>query len=297
MNGDDGSERAENGRLSGAQPGLAQPVGEVATAAAGAVATLTRGLVHLARELGGAPRQYAILGEGNISARLDAGTMLIKASGASLATADDAAFIPVHIERALALVQAPPGDAWALASMLQATVVGAASARPSVETGMHAVLLGATGARWIAHTHPAPIVGVLSSRRPLSLVDGFLFPDQVVVCGLHPLWLPYIDPGIPLAQALAAALARHLHAHGTAPRAIYLQNHGFVAAGRSAEEVLAITDMAVKAALVLAVAHACGGPRYLPRSEVDHIAARRDEHHRQRMLGLTEEGTGAGGPR
>jgi len=60
----------------------------------------------------------------------------------------------------------------------------------------------------------------------------------------------------------------------------------FVAMGGSAAEVLAITDMAVKAARVLAIALACGGPCYLSAAEMRRIAGCSDEHYRQRVLGL-----------
>lgn len=245
-------------------------------------------LVELARTLGEREREYAILGEGNVSTRLDDATFLVKASGASLAAATPETFARTDLHRALALVHAPPDGDEVVAAALQATIVDAAGGvRPSVETGMHAVLLAQAGARWVAHTHPTAITGILCSANAEALVAGALFPDQVVVCGRHPLLLPYVDPGLPLARALLAALESHIAQHGAAPRSIYLCNHGFVALGQSAAETLAITEMAVKAARILATALACGGPRYLPPREADRIAARADEHHRQRVLGLS----------
>jgi len=247
------------------------------------------GLVALARALGDESRRYAILGEGNVSARVDDASFFIKASGASLATATVQALVQVDLRRVLDLVKTPHSDDVATTAALQAAVVTpGATLRPSVETGMHAVLLARTGKPWIAHTHPTVITGVLCSHHAKALVVGALFPDQVVVCGQHPLLLPYIDPGVPLAGALAEGLDRHLDRYGLPPKAIYLQNHGFVAVGGTAAEALAITDMAVKAATVLTVAFAAGGPSYLPASEAARIAGRSDEHYRQRVLGLTQ---------
>jgi ribulose-5-phosphate 4-epimerase/fuculose-1-phosphate aldolase len=80
-----------------------------------------------------------------------------------------------------------------------------------------------------------------------------------------------------------------MQAHGAPPKAMYLRNHGFVALGRSEAEALAITDMAVKAAQVLATTLVAGGPRYLPEAEVRRIAGRADEHYRQKALGLTSD--------
>lgn len=262
-------------------------------------------LVQLARALGMPPRSYAILGEGNVSLHLDDGTFLVKASGASLAAATAASFVRCDLARVMALVREPPPDDAGVARALAAARVdhgpatdraaapSALSPRPSVETGLHAVLLDLAGARCVAHTHPAPVVGILASHQAAALVSGALFPDQVVVCGAHPLLLPYIDPGIPLARALAAALERHVRAHGAPPKVIYLQNHGLVALGGNEAEALAVTDMAVKAAAVLGVALGSGGPRYLPEEEVRRIAGRGDEHHRQRVLGLSTGGAGS----
>jgi rhamnose utilization protein RhaD (predicted bifunctional aldolase and dehydrogenase) len=261
-------------------------------------------LLDLARALGTPPRSYAILGEGNVSLRLDDGTFLIKASGTSLSTASDASFVRCDLARVLELVHGPSMDDEAIARALRACQVGEGGARgvgemgvrrldeegalrPSVETGMHAVLLAGTQARCIAHTHPIAITGILCSSRAEDVVAGALFPDQIVVCGAAPMFLPYVDPGVPLARALAAALTAHVQTHGAPPKAIYLRNHGFVALGRSEAEALAISDMAVKAAEVLALALASGGPRYLPEAEARRIAGRSDEHYRQRMLGLS----------
>jgi rhamnose utilization protein RhaD (predicted bifunctional aldolase and dehydrogenase) len=255
-------------------------------------ADLLSDLVDLAQALAGPSRVYAILGEGNISARVDERCLLVKASGTSLATAAPASFVPVDVERVLRLVAEPPDGDAAQTAALQAAVLGDAAGRPSVETGLHTVLLGMTGARWVAHTHPAAVNAVLCSAQAEAVAGGALFPDQIVVCGAHPLFLPYIDPGFPLARALATALEGHMDRYGAPPRAVYLQNHGFVAAGHSAADVLAITDMAVKAAAILAGTFACGGPHYLPEAEVRRIAGRDDERYRQRMLGLGQRDGG-----
>lgn len=248
-------------------------------------------LLDLARALATPPRRYAILGEGNVSLRLGDGTFLIKASGTALATATATSFVRCDLARVLDLVHGAIADDVQIARALGAACVGDDEAlRPSVETGMHAALLAGTQARCIAHTHPIPITGMLCSAQAEQLVAGALFPDQIVVCGAAPMLLPYVDPGVPLARAIVAALDRHVERHGAPPKAIYLHNHGFVALGRSEAEALAITDMAVKAAEVLAVALASGGARFLPEAEARRIAGRSDEHYRQRMLRLSAAG-------
>jgi len=64
-------------------------------------------LIDLARILGGAPRRYAILGEGNVSARMDTSIFLVKASGTVMATATAQSLVRVDLTRAMELVHAP----------------------------------------------------------------------------------------------------------------------------------------------------------------------------------------------
>ncbi|HVA89042.1 MAG TPA: class II aldolase/adducin family protein [Chloroflexota bacterium] len=244
-------------------------------------------LLWLARSLASAPRMYAILGEGNVSVRLDDHELLIKASGTMLARSTEQGMVRVDLARAHALTDPALTTDELVGAALRATLLDTgATARPSVETAVHAVLIAEAGARWVAHTHPPTMLGVLCSERAEALAAGSLFPDQIVICGPNPLFLPYHDPGVPLARALQAALATHMSAHGGPPKAIYLANHGFIALGHSSAEVLAITDMAVKAAAALTLAFASGGPRYLPEAEARRITERADEHYRQGVLGL-----------
>jgi rhamnose utilization protein RhaD (predicted bifunctional aldolase and dehydrogenase) len=220
-------------------------------------------LIRLARSL----HEHAILAEGNVACRLGDDSMLVKASGASLAAATTTSFVAVPIATTLGLLDgAPtpdPGD----------------GPRPSVEAPMHAVLLEHAGAQVVGHTHPEPVNAILCSERAPDIVRA-LFPDQIVVCGADPLYLPYVDPGLPLARALRAALAERARP----PRTIYLGNHGLVALGQSAQEVLQITAMAVKAARILLGAYAAGGPTFMPDDEVAHIDGRLDEHYRRDVL-------------
>ena len=61
--------------------------------------------------------------------------------------------------------------------------VSGATARPSIETGMHAVLLAQAKVRWIAHTHPTPSTAVLcSAQAEQSTAAGAGYPCTGV-CG------------------------------------------------------------------------------------------------------------------
>ena len=76
-----------------------------------------------------------------------------------------------------------------------------------------------------------------------------------------------------------------MEAHGEAPKAVYMQNHGFMALGANVKQVQSITAMAVKAARTLLGTYALGGPTYLTSEQVSRIADRPDVHYRQRVLG------------
>ena len=120
---------------------------------------------------------------------------------------------------------------------------------------LHAVCLERGGAEVVGHTHPVPVLALLCSPHAQALATHMLFPDQIVVLGRRPLFVPYVDPGL----ALARRVRDELEAHGEPPKVIYLGNHGLFALGRTPEHVLQITAMAVKASRVLAGALAAGG--------------------------------------
>src|SRR5579875_1864780 len=101
-------------------------------------------LAELARLLGSPPRTYTLLGEGGVSLRLDDGTFLIKASGMPLAGVDEQAFVHCNLTRVLAVVHTDLEEDGAVARALARTRVDQKPAlRPSLETGMHAVLFAA----------------------------------------------------------------------------------------------------------------------------------------------------------
>jgi rhamnose utilization protein RhaD (predicted bifunctional aldolase and dehydrogenase) len=63
-------------------------------------------LITMSHNLGDPALDYAILSEGNTSARADADTFWVKASGTELRTIDQAGFVRVSFERSLAILNA-----------------------------------------------------------------------------------------------------------------------------------------------------------------------------------------------
>lgn len=244
-------------------------------------------IVALSRALGDPARELAILGEGNTSLRSGEATMLVKASGASLATLTAADFVDVELAPLLALLDDPAADDAGVAEAF-AAVEARTGRRPSVEAMLHAVCLERGGAGAVGHTHPVPVLALLCSPHAQALATHMLFPDQIVVLGRHPLFVPYVDPGLALARRVRDDLASHVARHGEPPRAIYLGNHGLFALGRTPEHVLQVTAMAVKASRVLAGALAAGGATPLSEADADRIDTRLDEHYRRGALERSE---------
>ena len=90
------------------------------------------------------------------------------------------------------------------------------------------------GVRFVGHTHPSIAVGLLSGLRSRELFAGCLFPDQIVVLGPALAYVPYADPGLPLALAVRRALAEFLDRHRRGPKVLLMENHGVIALGGTA---------------------------------------------------------------
>jgi rhamnose utilization protein RhaD (predicted bifunctional aldolase and dehydrogenase) len=240
-------------------------------------------LVTMSRNLGDPALDYVILGEGNTSARIDGKTFWVKASGTELRTADASSFVRVRFDPVLALLEAgSPSDDKIENGLKAAKVDTASTSHPSVETMLHAVTLQLEGVNFIGHTHPTAVNAILCSQKAEEASVGRLFPDHIVYCGPTSVYVPYTDPGLPLARKVRDLVSRYIDEHQEVPKAIVMQNHGLIALGKTAQEVENITAMAVKAARVLQGAYVFGGPRFLGPQDVQRIHTRPDELHRRK---------------
>jgi rhamnose utilization protein RhaD (predicted bifunctional aldolase and dehydrogenase) len=243
-------------------------------------------LVAMTQNLGNPAHDYAMLGEGNTSARAGADRFWVKASGAEMRTIQPGEFVEVAFCSVLALLeQEDLSDDQIKVGLEAARVDPAARARPSVETVLHALALQVEGVRFVGHTHPTAVNAILCSQRVEEAIAGRLFPDEIVYCGPAPVYVPYTDPGLPLARRVRGLVAQHIDALGEAPKVILMQNHGLIALGRSAQEVENITAMYVKAARVLLGTYALGGPRFMTADQVARIHTRPDEAYRRKAWG------------
>ncbi|MCS6831271.1 MAG: class II aldolase/adducin family protein [Armatimonadota bacterium] len=248
--------------------------------------TVLQQLVELSRWLGAESRELAILGEGNTSALAEDGaSFYVKASGTRLMDIDANGFVQVDLRKTLhALEHAEETDEATRIALESSRVDPAEKKMPSVETFLHAYLLSLPGVRFVGHTHPVAVNALLCSQKAEELIAGRLFPDEIVVCGIAPLWVPYTDPGLPLARELRQRMQGYVRQYGVLPKVILMQNHGLIAPAETPQKVIAATAMYVKTAKILLGTMAAGGPNFLEPRHVERIYTRPDEAYRQQII-------------
>ena len=192
-------------------------------------AALLDEMIDVARRFG-ADVQFSRAGGGNASAKAD-GVLYIKPSGILLAELTTDVLVPLAMAPLLALLEAgrehgEPGSDPVMLAAREARLADAGGRRPSVELLFHALL----PERIVLHTHPVVLNALTCSRDGGSLAAR-LFGDQA-------LWIPYTDPGLPLARSIAGARAAFEARTGMpAPHVTLLQNHGIIVAGDTAAEI------------------------------------------------------------
>jgi rhamnose utilization protein RhaD (predicted bifunctional aldolase and dehydrogenase) len=245
-------------------------------------------LVAMSLEIGRPERDLVILGEGNTSAVNDDGTYWVKASGTQLGKIQPTDFVLMQLDAVCQLAEREHMSDDEFKGALEACRADLTmTKRGSTETVMHALALSEGGAKFVGHTHPVAVNALMCSIVAEEAIMGRLFPDEIVVCGPAPCYVPYTDPGHPLARAFGDGLRRYMDQWGMAPKAVLMQNHGLVALGASPTEVDSITQMMVKTLRILAGAYAFGGPHFLSASHADRIYTRPDEAYRKRELKLS----------
>jgi rhamnose utilization protein RhaD (predicted bifunctional aldolase and dehydrogenase)/NAD(P)-dependent dehydrogenase (short-subunit alcohol dehydrogenase family) len=187
-------------------------------------------LVALSRRFGDDP-EFARGGGGNSSVKID-GVLYIKPSGTSLAALTSESVIALDIAPLMELLDAPPdrkvtgGTDEVMQVALAARVGLPDDRRPSVELLFHALL----PEPFVLHTHPTTVNAVACAQRGAEIAEK-LFGSTV-------LWIPYTDPGLPLARVIRDARRSYADSTRTAaPRAMFLQNHGLIVTGDSMAEI------------------------------------------------------------
>ena len=196
-------------------------------------------LIELAQRFGRDPG-FSRGGGGNASAKVD-GVVYIKPSGVALATLIAGDLVPLDMRPLLALLHAddaavndstageslPGADVAAggdrgdvlMSTAMAARLAHAGGRRPSVEVLFHAFLPD----RFVLHTHPPAINAVTCNSGGAALATR-LFGDEA-------LWVPYTNPGLPLARAIVEARRAFVARTGRpAPPVTLMQNHGIIVA-------------------------------------------------------------------
>ena len=247
--------------------------------------TLTS-LLKLSQRLGDPRLEFAILGEGNTSAKIDDETFLVKASGSCLANLQPADVVACQFEPLLSMLQNQSMSDQEIVDSLMDSRVDRQAKKPSVEALFHAYLLSLPEVKFVGHTHSVSINQILCSAQAKEFASKKLFPDDVVCCGTESVLVPYTDPGLKLSQVIRTETTRFMEKHNTYPRVILLENHGIITLGSSPQAVEAAMLMTDKAAKIFVGTFALGGPTFLKAEDVQRIANRIDEHHRQKALQL-----------
>ncbi|HEY8635631.1 MAG TPA: class II aldolase/adducin family protein [Candidatus Limnocylindrales bacterium] len=214
-------------------------------------ADLLTEMVELSSRFGADPA-FVRAGGGNISAKAD-GILAIKPSGVSLATLTVEALIELSLESLLDVLEGgaatgfAPGSDEVLRVGEAARRSAADGRRPSVELLFHALLPESI----VLHTHPTTVNTLTCSAGGGELAAQIL--------GERALWIPYADPGMPLARLIRDERSAYEGRTGRrAPRAILLQNHGLIVSGDTANEIEELShEIAARIA-----EHAAGRPAF-----------------------------------
>ncbi|MFN2568256.1 MAG: SDR family oxidoreductase, partial [Candidatus Dormibacteria bacterium] len=179
-------------------------------------------LVQLSHRIGQDPRLVQP-GGGNTSIK-EGDTLLVKGSGTDLRTITRDGFTRLSLSRLAALGGADSMSDAEMMRFMASCMVGEGPA-PSVETPLHALL----PYKVIAHTHDVATMSLTNIQdTEAKRLVGELFEGKII-------YVPYVRPGFPLAQAVSKMVGRiPAKAIGLA-----LAHHGLVVWGDEAEQCYA----------------------------------------------------------
>jgi rhamnose utilization protein RhaD (predicted bifunctional aldolase and dehydrogenase) len=240
-------------------------------------------LIWLAHEVGREARDLVILNEGSVSGKLGPERLAVKASGAALGTLKPDQLVECDLKRTSDILEKSFLNPAELEAELMGARIDPEAPKPSAEAAFHAWLLTLEDVEFIAHAHPVAINQILCSPQAEPFATQRMFPDQVYRCGPSSVYVPYADPGIPLAREIRGKVLLSLRrSYGKPPKLILLQNHGIIALGKNASDVLATLLMAEKAAAIFIGSAILGGPVFMQQHQVQRLDPRADDGLRPR---------------
>ncbi len=169
-------------------------------------------------------------GGGNVSVKITANTMAVKASGLRLEELqENSGFVGIDFVSVRRFFNSPRtiADTMLLTTEYEKTVAASpakipgvpeTSLRPSIETGFHAILDTA-----VIHTHSV-YANILTCSKEGAQIIQKLFPEAA--------YIPYHTPGAALTFAISAALKTRPY------DTFFLENHGLIVCGKTVAEAL-----------------------------------------------------------
>ena len=196
------------------------------------------GLLYASRQIG-ADTDLVVWGGGNTSVKRHevdyrgrtTRVLRVKGSGSDLKAAQLRDFPGVRLDDVLSLRDRVAMADDDMVAFLGHALMEPRSARPSIETLLHAFI----PATAIIHTHADAILALTNTPSGERWVRQALGPGAV--------WVPYVRPGFDLARRTIAALESHPDA-----TAIVLEKHGLITWGDTAREAYDATIAACTAA-------------------------------------------------
>ena len=180
--------------------------------------------VYTSRLIGSDP-ELVLHGGGNTSVKTTVTDLLgrtvdvlcVKGSGSDLAAVEPRDLPAVRLQPLRELRQLPALGDRAMVDAVRGALCDSSAPNPSVEALLHAFLPH----KFVDHTHANAILAITDQPDPERHVRE-VFGDEVAL-------LPWIMPGFPLAQAVAAAVEAQPHV-----RAVVLAKHGLFTFGNDA---------------------------------------------------------------
>jgi NAD(P)-dependent dehydrogenase (short-subunit alcohol dehydrogenase family)/rhamnose utilization protein RhaD (predicted bifunctional aldolase and dehydrogenase) len=108
--------------------------------------------------------------------------------------------------------------------------------RPSVEAHLHAFL-----DKCVIHLHPVAVLSFACAKNGKREIEK-LFKDKK----LPPLWVPFTNPGLSLAQRVAKSVGDYQSRFGSKPSVIFLQKHGLFISAGSPDAALHLLGQVIK---------------------------------------------------
>jgi len=200
---------------------------------------LMRDAVEMSQRFGRDP-EYTRGGGGNSSVKAD-GIVYIKPSGVSLAVIEADDLVPLATAPLLDLLlnggveddeaRIPGAPDPVMRAAAKVRMGEAKGRRPSVELMFHSLLPES----FVLHTHAIVPNAVTCNLRGEAVMTD-LFGDEA-------LWVPYTDPGLPLARTIHELREAHVaRTGGAAPRITFMGDHGIIVSADTTAEIAQLNE-------------------------------------------------------